>query len=75
MNEIDIAAFLILFLGIVILPYPVFLLVFQKATEKKYWRSSKSLHKKTLKELRLKKLEEKLKSNIRKRKKSKNLDG
>ena len=31
--------------------------------------STKSLHKKTLKELRLKKLEEKLKSNIRKRKK------
>ncbi|MEC7712690.1 MAG: hypothetical protein VYE32_01595, partial [Candidatus Thermoplasmatota archaeon] len=35
MNEIDIAAFLILFLGIVILTYPLFLLVFQKATEKK----------------------------------------
>ncbi len=37
--------------------------------------STKSLHKRTLKELRLKKLEQKLKSNIRKRKKSKNLDG
>ncbi len=35
MNEIDIAAFLILFLGIVILTYPLFLLVFHKATEKK----------------------------------------
>ncbi len=35
MNEIDIAAFLILFLGIVILTYPLFLLIFQKATEKK----------------------------------------
>ncbi|GIR28257.1 MAG: hypothetical protein CM15mP42_12070 [Methanobacteriota archaeon] len=34
-NEIDIAAFLILFLGIVILTYPLFLLIFQKATEKK----------------------------------------
>ena len=34
-NEIDVAAFFILFLGIVILTYPLFLLVFQKATEKK----------------------------------------
>ena len=34
MNEIDVAAFLILFLGIVILTYPIFLLIFQKATEK-----------------------------------------
>ena len=35
MNEIDVAAFFILFLGIVILTYPLFLLIFQKATEKK----------------------------------------
>ena len=35
MNEIDIAAFFILFLGIIILAYPLFLLIFQKATEKK----------------------------------------
>jgi len=34
-NEIDVAAFFILFLGIVILTYPLFLLIFQKATEKK----------------------------------------
>ena len=34
MNEIDVAAFFILFLGIVILTYPIFLLIFQKATEK-----------------------------------------
>ena len=35
MNEIDIAAFLILLLGILTLTYPLFLLIFQKATEKK----------------------------------------
>ena len=35
MNEIDVAAFLILFLGIIILTYPISLLIFQKATEKK----------------------------------------
>ena len=34
MNEIDVAAFFILFLGIVILTYPLYLLIFQKATEK-----------------------------------------
>ena len=34
MNEIDLAAFFILFLGLVILTYPIFLLIFQKATEK-----------------------------------------
>tara|TARA_B110001454_G_scaffold198764_1_gene203102 strand:+ start:108 stop:797 length:690 start_codon:yes stop_codon:yes gene_type:complete len=34
-NEVDVAAFFILFLGIVALAYPLFLLVFQKAVEKK----------------------------------------
>jgi len=37
--------------------------------------SAKSLHKETLRELKLKKLERKLKSNIAKRKKSKNING
>ncbi|SVA57606.1 uncharacterized protein METZ01_LOCUS110460, partial [marine metagenome] len=32
-NEVDIAAFVILFLGIIALAYPLFLLVFQKAAE------------------------------------------
>lgn len=35
MNQIDLAAFLILFCGIVILAYPLFLLVFERATEQR----------------------------------------
>jgi hypothetical protein len=34
-NQVDLIAFLILFLGIVILAYPLFLLVFERATERK----------------------------------------
>ena len=35
MNQVDLVAFLILFLGIVILIYPLFLLLLERATEKK----------------------------------------
>ena len=35
MNQVDLVAFLILFLGIVILAYPLFLLVLERATERK----------------------------------------
>ena len=35
MNQVDLVAFLILFLGIVILAHPLFLLLFERATEKK----------------------------------------
>ena len=35
MNQVDLVAFLILFLGIVILAYPLFLLLLERATEKK----------------------------------------
>ena len=35
MNEIDVVAFFILFSGIITLTYPIFLIIFQKASEKK----------------------------------------
>ena len=35
MNQIDLAAFIILFSGIVILAYPLFLLVLERATEQR----------------------------------------
>ena len=35
MNQVDLVAFIILFVGIIILAYPLFILVIDRATEKK----------------------------------------
>ncbi len=35
MNQVDLVAFLILFVGIIILAYPLFILIIDRATEKK----------------------------------------